>query len=410
MKVINLTEPMPTKIKFYQLSQWPLWALAFRPFFLAAGALAVFAMSYWFLILAGYAQWHLTMPATLWHAHEMLFGFAGVVAMGFLLTAAQTWTGVASVSGIKLCLLSMIWLAARFSFFIEIAGFEQLNLYIVSALQLVWWLAGIIILADMLIQAKSSHNYLFVVIASLICALNVIFLSLVVLNKMSLALGVVDTAVLIMTLLVGGVAGRVVPFFTARGLNLSEQVRAPKLDKLVVFSSFFAIAWFFMSQLFFSAMSTGWVFAWLACLHSARCVLWWHKGILKVPLLWSLHVAYWALSVGLILVALSYFSPIILFKDALHLITVGTIGVMIIAMMVRVSHGHTGRALQAPAYISLAFVLIVIAAIVRSLLPVYLGHHLAWQLSALLWVAGFSLFLFHCAPILVNRRVDGRRG
>ena len=42
MKVINLTEPMPTKIKFYQLSQWPLWALAFRPFFLAAGALAVF--------------------------------------------------------------------------------------------------------------------------------------------------------------------------------------------------------------------------------------------------------------------------------------------------------------------------------------------------------------------------------
>ncbi|MEC8206477.1 MAG: hypothetical protein VX076_01245 [Pseudomonadota bacterium] len=47
---------------------------------------------------------------------------------------------------------------------------------------------------------------------------------------------------------------------------------------------------------------------------------------------------------------------------------------------------------------------------VRSLLPVYLGHHLAWQLSALLWVAGFSLFLFHCAPILVNRRVDGRRG
>lgn len=244
----------------------------------------------------------------------------------------------------------------------------------------------------------------------MLCALNVIFLSLVVLNKMSLALGVVDTAVLIMTLLVGAVAGRVVPFFTARGLNLSEQVRTPKLDKLVVFSSFFAIAWFFMSQLFFSAMSTGWVFAWLACLHSARCVLWWHKGILKVPLLWSLHVAYWALSVGLILVALSYFSPIILFKDALHLITVGTIGVMIIAMMVRVSHGHTGRALQAPAYISLAFVLIVIAAIVRSLLPVYLGHHLAWQLSALLWVAGFSLFLFHCAPILVNRRVDGRRG
>ena len=410
MKVINLTEPMPSSIKFYQINQWPLWALAFRPFFLAASVLAVFAMSYWLLILAGVEHWYLALPATLWHAHEMLFGFAGIVAMGFLLTAAQTWTGVPSVSGIKLCLLSVIWLAARLSFFIDIAGVEQLNLYIVSILQLAWWLAGIIILADMLIQAKSNHNYLFIVITSLLCALNMIFLSLVVLNKMSLALSVVDTGVLIMTLLVGVLAGRVVPFFTARGLNLSEQVRTPKLDKLVVFSSFFAITWFFMSQLFFSAMSTGWIFAWLASLHATRCVLWWQRGVLKVPLLWSLHLAYWALSVGLGLIALSFYSASILFKDALHLITVGTIGLMIIAMMVRVSHGHTGRALQVPTFISMAFVLIAFAAIVRSVLPPFLGHHLTWQLSALLWVVGFSLFLFHCAPILVNRRVDGRRG
>ena len=68
--------------------------------------------------LSGDAQWHLVMPANLWHAHEMLFGFAGVVVAGFLLPAAQTWTGVASINGKPLMWLSLIWLSARLSFFI----------------------------------------------------------------------------------------------------------------------------------------------------------------------------------------------------------------------------------------------------------------------------------------------------
>lgn len=410
MKVINLTEPMPKKVKAHQVSEWPIWALAFRPYFLVAGVLAVGSMSYWLLMLSGYANWHLTVPATLWHAHEMLFGFSGVVAMGFLLTAAQTWTGVPSVSGSKLCLMTGVWLLARLSFFLPAIITANFNLYVVGVFQLIWWLAGIITLSNMLLKASSKQNYVFIVIASMLCTLNMIFLALMVAEKMLFALSVVDTAVIVMTLLVGIVAGRVVPFFTARGLNLTEQVRLPRLDKLVVVSSLFAIAWFFFSQLFFNQMSVGWVFTWLACLHFYRCVAWWHKGILKVPLLWSLHLSYWALSIGLLLIALSSYSSFILFKDALHFITVGTIGLMILAMMVRVSYGHTGRPLKVPFIITLAFVCIAVAAIIRALLISVIGHHLAWQLSAMLWIAGFLLFLFHCAPILVKRRVDGRVG
>ncbi|MFM9577826.1 NnrS family protein, partial [Streptomyces turgidiscabies] len=94
------------------------------------------------------------MPATLWHAHEMLFGFAGAVAVGFLLTAAQTWTGVASISGNKLMLLTLVWLAARGAFFITATGIDNLNLYLVIGLQTLWWLSAIITLANMLIAAK----------------------------------------------------------------------------------------------------------------------------------------------------------------------------------------------------------------------------------------------------------------
>ncbi len=40
----------------------------------------------------------------LWHAHEMVFGFALAVISGFLFTAAKTWTGLATPVGRALAL------------------------------------------------------------------------------------------------------------------------------------------------------------------------------------------------------------------------------------------------------------------------------------------------------------------
>ena len=89
----------------------------------------------------------------------------------------------------------------------------------------------------------------------------------------------------------------------------------------------------------------------VAALHLIRAKLWWHANVLKVPLLWSLHFSYFAFGVGLMMIALSFYTSEIHFKDALHLITIGTIGMMILAMMTRVSLGHTGRTLNTPIYI-----------------------------------------------------------
>ena len=194
MRPLNLTEPMPARVAIHHVTKWPLWMLAFRPYFLAGGLLAFLSIGYWLLILTGYASWHLTMPATLWHAHEMLFGFAGVVAVGFLLTAAQTWTGVESISGKALMLLTFVWISARLAFFIKLADFANANLWLVTVLQLAWWLGAITALANMLITARSKNNYPFLVISSVLCALNTLYLLLVLNNNMQLALAVVDTA------------------------------------------------------------------------------------------------------------------------------------------------------------------------------------------------------------------------
>ena len=70
------------------LSAYPLFALAFRPFFLFGACWAFLAISIWALWFSGLVSFQFGFPAALWHAHEMLFGFGAAVAVGFLLTAA----------------------------------------------------------------------------------------------------------------------------------------------------------------------------------------------------------------------------------------------------------------------------------------------------------------------------------
>jgi uncharacterized protein involved in response to NO len=97
---------------------WAPFALGFRPFFLAAGVYAVLMMGLWLGVLQGGLKTGDLSPA-IWHGHEMLFGFAVAVIAGFLLTAAQNWTGIRTPSGPPLAALFLLWLAGRLSFLIQ---------------------------------------------------------------------------------------------------------------------------------------------------------------------------------------------------------------------------------------------------------------------------------------------------
>jgi len=81
-------------------------------------------------------------------------------------------------------------------------------------------------------------------------------------------------------------------------------------------------------------------------------------------------------------------------------------------MMARVTLGHTGRAMRASRLTVLAFVLVNLAALLRS--PAMLIAPLLyrdWLLaSGLCWIAAFTLFTAIYGPMLVARRVDGKPG
>ena len=97
---------------------------------------------------------------------------------------------------------------------------------------------------------------------------------------------------------------------------------------------------------------------------------------------------------------------------ALHMFTVGAISGMILAMISRVTLGHTGRPLNPPKLISLAYICILLATLLRVVLPGWFPvySHLAIIAAGLLWIIAYSIYAVFYGPMMITTRADGRPG
>lgn len=86
----------------------PLLRYGFRPFFLGAGLAAALLIPWWAASYAFGAPLGTSWPPTLWHGHEMLFGFIVAAVAGFLLTAVPSWTGARGFAGVIAALAAAI--------------------------------------------------------------------------------------------------------------------------------------------------------------------------------------------------------------------------------------------------------------------------------------------------------------
>ena len=89
-----------------------LFALGFRPFYLLASIFAVLSIALWAAQFAGWLG-RSYLPGPMWHAHEMLFGFALAVIVGFLFTAGRNWSNRPTPVGMPLAALALLWIAGR---------------------------------------------------------------------------------------------------------------------------------------------------------------------------------------------------------------------------------------------------------------------------------------------------------
>jgi len=390
----------------------PILRLAFRPFFLGAALFSLLAIGWW--------SWWWLMPSAWapyggpiwWHAHEMIFGFSAAVVVGFLLTAVQNWTGIPGIRGGPLALLFGLWLLGRVSIAFDLG----LSAPLISAIDCSFLIVAALLMARSVILAKRWRNLLFVPILLALAGLNA-FSHNQLNNQPLLASQLLQSAVLLIGLIVSIIGGRVIPMFTANGLarvdiHITKVEALPWLEAVSLLSLLLAVI---ASLIGFGKLPSGagaWLFGLAALAHSLRFCRWgfWRCG--SVPLLWSLHLTYGFLPLGLLLLCLQQAGWINGGSAPLHALTVGTIGGVILAMMARVSLGHSGRPLEARKVMSLAFVAILIAACLRALLPLLLPSQtpLAIALAGASWVLAYGIFLGCYAPLLFASRADGKPG
>jgi len=380
--------------------------LAFRPFFLLPAVLCVIAVLAWIAILNGALIWQGHIAVTNWHGHEMVFGFAATVVIGFLLTAAQTWTGIRSINGRGLALLIVLWLVARIAF---ISNNSALLIAGIFA-ELVWWLISIAYLAYMLVKSNSRNNLIFIPLLTMLSMLDAVILIESLMNNVPLVSHLSYVAVLLITTVVTILGGRVIPFFTSRALNLPAIVARPRIETALIALIVATIICFFSSYWLAYPPILAVLFTLTGLGQLLRISHWRTKATLEVPLLWSLHFAYLAMGIGYIALGVSYISNSVSFSSAIHIITLGTIGSMILAMMSRVSLGHTARTLQNNNWVSLSFALLIGAALIRFLFSLFHWHSLGYLYSGIGWAVAFSIFIVYYGPILLKSRTDGRSG
>jgi len=202
-------------------------------------------------------------------------------------------------------------------------------------------------------------------------------------------------------------AGRVIPMFTNNAILGAGARRTLALERAALGSLLALIA---VDVLALPSPVVATVAAFAAVAHGWRLFLWSPWKTRSKPIVWILHASYAWIVVHLALRAAAALEllPATL---ATHALTVGAVGGLTIGMMTRTARGHTGRVLETTLVETAAYVLVMLAALVRVFVPMVPGWTMpAIVFSGLLWAAAFVLFTIAYWPILSRPRLDGRPG
>jgi uncharacterized protein involved in response to NO len=375
-----------------------LFALGFRPFYLLAAAFAAVAVPAW---VAAQAGWPL--PAridVLWHMHEMVFGFALAVVVGFLYTAGYNWTKLWTPRGWPLAAIAGVWTAGR-------VAMLAAPPVVAAAVDVAFLPIAAVPLYRVLKRSGNRRNLFLVVLLALLALANACYhaatLGWVGVNPLT----PVHAAIMLIVVIEIVIGGRVIPMFTRNAVPGTQPVQDERRDKWALALTVLAgAAW----TLGLPAPVTASLALFAAVGQGVRLIGWQPWRAWRTPLLWILHVSYFWIPLGFVLLALAQFG-VVSGSAALHVLTVGALAGLIMGMITRTALGHTGRALKAGPGECLMFVLVQAAVVLRfaaAVLP-------SWRASCLVlatacWSAAFLAYLAVYVPYLSTPRADGREG
>jgi uncharacterized protein involved in response to NO len=333
--------------------------------------------------------------------HEMVFGMAAAVVVGFLFTAGRAWTGLWTPRGTHLALLALVWLAGR----VAMLTLPPLAAAAIDAafLPLCAWP-----LARVLRRAGNRRNLFLPVLLGLLALANIAFHA-AMMGMLPVAPVVpVQAAILIIVLMESVIGARVIPMFTRNGAPGATPVEHPRRDRNALGLTLATLlAW--MAGLPAPAFAVLAVAA--ACAVALRLAGRQPQRTVHAPLLWILHLSYAWIPAGFLLLALSALG-LVTASAAFHALAVGSMGGLIIGMITRTALGHTGRRLVAGKAETAMFWLVQAGAVARVAAAVGPAGAVAVLLvaAALAWSGAFAVYLVVYGPYLWRARIDGKEG
>jgi uncharacterized protein involved in response to NO len=368
-----------------------MFSAGFRPFFLLAGLWSAIAIPVWLCAHAAEMVLPSALPPVLWHAHEMIYGYALASVAGFLLTAIPNWTGRLPLRGMPLAALAFLWFAGRVA--VLLSG--SIGAPAAALVDLSFPVALIAVVAREILAGRNWRNLPMVAALSLLAAGSL----LVHLHATGLAytaelgnrLGVAT-----LSMLIALVGGRIVPSFTRNWLARTRprgRIPAPesRLDYAALAVTLAALAgWVAAPQ----GLATPWLALAAGTALAVRLSRWCGWAVLREPLLFVLHAGYAWLAFGLFLLGLNGLTAWVPASAALHALTVGAVGTMTLAVMTRATLGHSGQPLAAGGGTIAIYLLVTLAALLRVAVPMAgtSAVPLTW-LAGAAWSASFLLFV-----------------
>jgi len=370
-----------------------LFALGFRPLYLLAAAFAALAVPLWALQFSGV----LAGPGLLWHAHEMIFGFAMAAMAGHLMMAIPNWTGRMPLQGIPLLLLFTLWLVGRVAVATSAiigalpAAIADLAFPVLLALAIMWEI----------VKGRNWRNLPMLAALGLLLAANtathLASAGLIENDQVGLRGGIAVFAVLIAL-----VGGRLIPSLTRNWLVRIGATGRPApfgpFDRgAIALVAAGCAAW----GTGLSGPITGPLLLAAAFVTIARLVRW--RGVLAIgePLLCAMHLGFGWLGLGFALLGASKIWPNVPPTAGLHALTAGAISTSIMAVMTRATAYLTDRRTNAGRGTAFMFALITLAATLRVAAPLLSAFYLPLVATAgVAWILAFATFLVLRARLL----------
>ena len=389
----------------------PYLAYEFRPVFLLLAPYMIITMLMWGLVWSGTINIPFMNDTLTWHVYEMLFGILTAGAMAFLTTGIpELFPGMVPFVGKRLKYIMILWVAGRVSFwFMDIVG-----VYIVAFLNLAmlgWliWFAKDAVLDKLQRHASLGYTLLALfVIEAWFFASQAGLASTDSMSILKVALGAI--VVLILLALRRANMESINELMEDKGIDDIYISRPPKTNLAIFAVTLFTIVEFLYPQ----NSALGWLglAAGASILAITADYALKDEFILNQPFVIYLSSIFVMLSLGYALIGWDILNPYI---DATnhfrHFITSGGIGLAYIVVMIIIGTIHTGRNLTSNIYTHLMVGLIIVATLMRSLIPFfedYMSELYLW--SSIIWTIPFIIYIKVFFSFLMNPRADGIKG